>query len=554
MEHLMPNLLLTSVEYSSYISIPKFIIFLVLFFPWLPLVSWVYQDAKFVETREIFWTAIVFAAGAAGVTIWLVVPLFIIGMMFYITAVAAASISYVAHRNTRVLDADRVLTSEHIKNLFVSKEKKLAALKNFVFVTANNNEVPMPEPRTPDFFGYKVAYDIFNDAAWRRASDIVFLPTHQDYNITYQIDGAALKQPSMTRDQMEYFTRFIKNLADLDANEKRKPQEGKFTIHQGDNCIEWEIATAGSTAGEHIKLKQIIHQDITRLPDIGLMPDQYEHLNKFRELKQGVFIVSGPEKAGVTTTFYALLRNHDAFINNINTLERQLSAELPNITQNLFALSDTATTTFDKKLQAMVRMGPDIVGVAGCQDKETAQIICQAAKDTKLMYVTLEADSVVKATTTWVKLVADTKLATETLLGVGNQRLLRRLCNECKQPYTPNTELLRRFNIPAQKAKVLYRAGKVQYDKHGKPRICENCQGTGFVGRIGVFETIMMDNQLRNAVRRSRSGSELGAQFRSAKMLYLQEQALRQVVAGTTAINEMVRVFSKSGGQKTKQV
>jgi type II secretory ATPase GspE/PulE/Tfp pilus assembly ATPase PilB-like protein len=551
MVYFMPDLLLTSVGYGSYISITKFIIFLALFLAWLWLVTWVHHDAKSVETREVLWTAIVLGTGAVAAVIWLLIPLFVIGMLLYVIAVAVTSISYVTHRNTRVMDYDRILTGEHIKGLFVSKTKKLDALKSLVFVTANKNEVPLPEPRTPDFFGYKVSHEIFTDAMWRRASDVVFLPTPQDYRVVYQIDGAALKQSSIARDQTEYLIRFIKNLADLDVNEKRKPQKGKFRIQRGEQDTEWEVMTAGSTAGEQVRLKQITQEDITKLADIGLTSYQQEQLNKIQEVGQGLFVISGPKKTGVTTTFYALLRNHDAFINSINTLEREPSVELSNITQDVFALSDTGTTTFDKKLQAMIRMGPDIVGVAGCEDTETAQVACNAAKDGKIMYVTLEADSVIKALDKWIKLVGDRDLAIETLLGISNQRLLRTLCEECKQAYAPNKELLRKFGVPAEKAKVLHRAGKVQYDKHGKAVICENCQGTGFIGRTGVFEMITINDELRKAMQQSESLSEISSQFRGAKMLYLQEQALRKVIDGTTAINEMLRIFSRK--QKTRK-
>ena len=542
----MPDLLLSAVEYSGYISIVKFLVFLVLFFPWLPLLSWVYADAKAVGTKEVFWTAIVFGLGAVAAIIWLVMPVFIIGMLFYLIVVGAASVSYVMHRNARVPDFDRVLTAEHLKGLFTSEEKKLETLKSFIFITANNNEVPVPQPQTPDFFGYKVAHDILTDATWRRASDIVFSPTPQNYNVAYYVDGAALKQPTIARDQMEYFVRFVKNLADLDADEKRKPQKGKFRVYQNKENTEWEVATAGSTAGEQVQLRHITQQTITKLADINLTPNQYEQLNKINELKQGLFIIAGPKKSGVTSTFYALLRNHDAFINSVNTLERKPSAELPNITQNVFTLSDTGTTTYAKKLQAVVRMGPDVVGVTDCEDGETAQVACAAAKDGKIVYVTLKADNVIRALGKWMKLVGDRDLATEALLGISNQRLLRKLCEECKQAYEPNKELLRKFNIPAEKAKAFYRAGKVQYDKRGKPSTCENCQGTGFVGRMGVFEIIMINDELRNAMRQSKSLSEISTQFRRAKMLYLQEQALRRVVGGTTAINEMVRVLAKS--------
>jgi len=549
----MPDLLLTSVEYSGYISIAKFVIFLILFFLWLPLLTWLYSDARAIGTKEVFWTATVFGTGAAAAIVWLVMPIFIIGMLFYLIAVGAASISYVMHRNAIVPDFDRILTAEHIKGLFASEEKKLDALKSFIFITANNNEVPLPEPRTPDFFGYKAAYDILTDAIWRRASDIVFSSTPQNYKVTYYVDGAALKQPPLARDQMEYFIHFVKDLGGLDADEKRKPQKGKFRIYRNKENIEWELTTAGSTAGEQIRLKQITQQNITKLADINLTPDQYEQLNKVRATKQGLFIISGPKKSGVTTTFYTLLRNHDAFINSINTLERKPSEDLPNITQNLYTLSDTGTTTYAKKLQAIVRMGPDIIGVADCTDGETARIACEAAEDGKIVYVILEADNVKQALGKWMKLVADRNLAAETLLGMSGQWLLRKLCEQCKQAYQPDKNLLRKFNIPPEKAKVLYRAGKVQYDKRGKPSTCENCQGTGFVGRMGVFEIITINDELRKSIRESKSFSEISTQFKRAKMLYVQEQALRRVISGTTAINEMIRVFSTSKKRKARR-
>ncbi|MHC4394455.1 MAG: GspE/PulE family protein [Planctomycetota bacterium] len=541
----MPVLLLTSIEYGSYISVFSLLIFLVSFFLWLLLITWVYSDAKAVGAKELFWTAVVFGTGGAAAVIWLILPFFIVGMLVYLIAVAAASLGYVTHRNALVMDSERVLTSEHIKGLFVNEQKKLDTLKGFLFVTANNNEVPTPESRTPDFFGYKTAYDLFNDASWRRADIVMFSPTPHDYSVAYYVDGAALKQPSIPKEQMEHFIHFVKSLADLDTNEKRKPQKGVFYIRQDKKDTQWQLTSAGSTAGEQLRLKQITKHDLMRLVDINLTAEQYEQLNKISELKQGLLIIAGPKKSGVTTTFYSLLRDHDAFINSINTLERKPSADLPNITQEVFSLGDTGITTYAKKLQAIIRMGPDIVGVADCQDAETAKVIAEAAKNGKMMYITLEADNVIKAVGKWMQLVGDRSLAIDPLLGISNQRLLRKLCDECKQAYEPNKEILRKFNISPEKAKVFYRPGKVQYDKHGKPRACENCQETGFVGRMAVFEMIMLDDQLKSSIKHAKSLSEIDAHFKSAKMLYLQDHALQKVISGLTAINEMVRIFSK---------
>jgi len=550
----MPNLVLAAIVYGGYISVIKLAVFGVLFLVWIPLVCWVHNDAKAVDTDDIFWTGLVLGVGAGALLVWQLVPIFLVGLLLYLLAVAGTSLAYVKHRNARVMEFDRVLTVDHIKSLFVSQEEKLAVLKSFVFITANRNEVPLPEPRTPDFFGYKMSYDLLSDAAWRRASDILFSPAADEYKVTYYVDGAALQQPSMPKEQARFLIHFLKSVADLDIKEKRKPQKGTFMVSKDQEHTDWEVTTAGSTAGEQILIKLLTIKDIAKLEEIGLMPDQLEQLRSFRGLKEGLFIVSGPKKSGATSTFYSLLRNHDAFINSINTLEKAPSSKLLNITQEVYSPSDSGTTTYGQKLEEIVRMGPDIVGVANCEDSETARAACAGAKDGKLVYVQLEAGSVIQALGKWLKLVGDRGLATDSLLGISNQRLLRKLCQECRQAYAPNKEVFRKFNINAEKTKALYRAGKVIYDKHGKPSDCEGCQGTGYVGRMAVFETIIINKDLRKVVRHAKSLPEIGTHFRRAKMLYVQEQALRRVVGGITAIDEMIRVLSASKSKgKTKQ-
>jgi len=542
----MPDLVLAAIEYGGYISVVKLVIFTVFFFVWIPLVSWVHNDAKAVDTNDVFWTGLVLGSGAAGLMLWQLIPIFIVGLLIYVVAVSATSLAYVKHRNARVMDFDRVLTAEHLKNLFVSNESKLEALESFTFITSNRNEVPLPEPRTPLFFGYKMSYDLLTDAAWRRAANVIFSPTPHEYRVTYFVDGTSIQQPSIPREQAKFIINFLKEVGGLDAKEKRKPQKGRFMVSKEQAHTEWEVTTAGSTAGEQVMIKLLTVKDISRLDEIGLMPDQLQQLTSFRDLKQGLFIVSGPKKSGATSTFYALLRNHDAFLNSINTLEKQPSAELPNITQVSFSPSDSGTSTYGKKLEEMIRMGPDIVGVANCEDPETAKQASLGAKDGKIIYVQIEADSVIQALAKWLKLVGDRNLVSNTLLGISNQRLLRKLCKECRQAYAPNKDIFRKFNINAEKTKALYRAGKVIYDKHGKPSDCEDCQGIGYVGRTGVFETIIINDELRKVVRHAKSLPEIGNHFRRAKMLYIQEQALRKVIAGITAINEMIRATSSS--------
>ncbi len=136
----MPYLILSAAEYAGYISIIKLAAFVVLFFLWLPLVGWVFSDAKAVGTKETYWSAVILGTGSAAIIIWLLIPVFIIGALIYVLAVAATALIYVNHRNSRVMDYARVLTAEHIKNLFVSKDKRLDALKGFLFITANQQK------------------------------------------------------------------------------------------------------------------------------------------------------------------------------------------------------------------------------------------------------------------------------------------------------------------------------------------------------------------------------------------------------------------------------
>ena len=552
----MPNSILSSIGYGDYIAVYKFVIFLASFFLWMPLIAWVDKDAEAVGTRKVFWVSVIFGSVVVTTVTWLTLPFFVVGLILYLTVLAITTIAYVKHRNSIVMDYDKILTIEHIKKLFGSKDEETNISNSFLFITANKNEVPLPQNKTPDFYGYKVAYGLLADATWRRASDVILSSTSQNYEVTYYVDGTAIKQPAMDREKVKYLIHFIKNLADLDRNEKRKPQMGNFRIRQNGQDLQWDVVTTGSTAGEQIRLKQTIKHNVMGLSEIGLTGTQYSQLNEIRSAKQGLFIVAGPKKSGITTTFYALLKNHDPFLYSINTLEKRIAAELPNTTQNVFTLSDTGTSTYAKRLQQIVRTGPDVVGVGECSDAETARVACELAKDGRIIYVVIEADGVIKALTKWIDLVGDKNTAVEPLLGITNQRLLRKLCDECKQGYEPNRDVVKKFGLPADKARVLYRPGKPELGRGDKQIICDSCQGTGFVGRMAVFETIVIDNKLREGIRKLETMSEIAAQFRQAKMLYLQEQALMRVVEGTTAINEVVRMFatSKKQPEKPRQV
>jgi type II secretory ATPase GspE/PulE/Tfp pilus assembly ATPase PilB-like protein len=540
----MPTI--AQIQMGFYISPIKLAVFIIGFLGWLPLLNWVYQDAAHVRANGKRWTTIVFTAGAVGLIMWLIVPLFIVGLPLYIIFLAVPAILYLMHRNSLVDEYQKVLTVQHIKSLFVNEQKILDKIqKGLVFVTANKNKVPPPAPKTPEFFGYKTSQEFFDDAIWRRAEYVLLTPAaDQQYSVNYVIDGVNEKQNPRTKEEVEFFIRYLKNLADLDIEEHRKPQTGRFTVQKDGKAYGWEVITAGTTAGEQIRLRYTAEYSLKKKDELGLIPDQLENLKAVAKGPKGVFLVTGPKKSGVTTTFYSMIRNIDPFLNNINVLEKNPESELPNVTQISFALSDTGTTTYAKKFYHMLRTGPDIVGVEQGNDKEIANLACSLLKDNKPSYITYEAVSTIDALAKWISLVGDKALAINSLVGISNQRLARTLCQQCRQPYEPNKELLRKHNIPSENITAFYRQGETAYNKRGKPILCTNCQGTGFHGRTAIFEIIILDPQTKQLLLQAKTINDIASIFRRAKMLYLQEQAIRKVALGVTSINEAIRALS----------
>jgi len=542
----MSGMLATGSEVAGYIALWKAVLMAAAFLSWMPLVGWVNTDSKAVGTQTVAWTVGIAVTGAAALWVWMLIPAFLIGLLVYLISFGAITIAYVVHRNALVADFERILTVDQIKGLLINETKKLEKLSmGLSFITGNKNKVPLPTPKTREVSGFAVVCEVLEDAIWRRADQISLIPRKDDYNVVYEIDGIATKQPQRTREEIDDFIYYVKQLADLDIQERRKPQKGRFYAVKDEQLkTEWQVQTSGTTAGEQVRLDKVSGIVSRKLDDLGLNDNQIESMRSLRDLDSGVALITGIPQSGKTTTLYTLLGNHDPFLNNINTLEKAPQAELPNITQNVFTMTDSGTTTYSRRLQTLLRRGPDIVGIEECQDAQSAKLACAAAKDGRIIYATLEADSVNQAIEKWLKLVGDRALAVETLAAVLNQRLVRTLCTDCRQPYKPNQALFKKFNLPAEDVNLFYRAGEIEYDKHGKPIVCETCQGTGYYGRVGMFETIRITDDVRESLKAASSAKDIATAVRKTRMLYMQEQAIKKVVAGETSINEVILNFS----------
>jgi type II secretory ATPase GspE/PulE/Tfp pilus assembly ATPase PilB-like protein len=266
---------------------------------------------------------------------------------------------------------------------------------------------------------------------------------------------------------------------------------------------------------------------------------------------KGIVLVSAPKGQGLTTTLYAILRAHDAFLEHIHTIEGPSDTDLEGITQN--RLPAGAPPAEEVKLINWVgSQEPEVLMVSNISEGKSAQSLAKLAATGRRVYVGLRGSSTFETLSTWRKLVGDDKLAMADLQMVINCRVLRRLCAACKVGYSPDPGTLRKLNMDPDKVGKLFQARTEPIrDPKGNPIPCEFCKELHFKGRVGVYETLVIDDEVRAMIESGGSVNQLKALFRKQRGKYLQEQALAQVEAGETSIQEVLRVMKPPEGSSS---
>jgi type II secretory ATPase GspE/PulE/Tfp pilus assembly ATPase PilB-like protein len=551
---------------GGYISIVRAVLVLVALIPWLLFCQWLDKDMmnlrKLKFNREL-WNGVVLGGGVAGFVVLMFLPwkspgLFAAGFGLWFVLTVGVCGSYVFVRNSSVDSAGRVFTPRHIKAWFAGLGKRdrkkdsspSLAFERVKLVGADKRKVGVPQDPNQTA-AFEAAQNLLFDALWRRATDVEMLVAGNGVKITYRIDGVSIARndllPEETASEVaDQALRFLKKVAGLETEEKRKPQKGMISgsipgSPGGDTKI--EINTSGTTQHERLALKIIGDENRLRIGDLGLLPAQREVLDGFYKSPGGLVLISGPRASGVTTTLYALLRGHDAFMQNLLTIEQAPLYELENITQYLYD-STKHEGSYARQLQTVLRREPDVVMVSDCLDRETAHLAVTAARGGKKIYMGVTAKDSFDALKRVLSLAGDTDAVAEALLGVTSQRLMRKLCVACRIAYKPDPNLLKKANLPLDKIEHFYRTPRPEEctDEKGNPRICPNCQGSGYYQRTGIFEVLGASDTLREQIKAGQPVNMIRATARKANMLYLQEVGLQKVIEGTTSMNEMLRV------------
>ncbi len=554
MDHVgLPCLLGFSTDIITYVNPTKIGIVVVLLVFWALAAQWIDRDTDIVKTKREQWNLIVMSGGLVGFLVLFVGPwtgvLFVAGIAAWLALAGGAMLWYVIHRNGRVIPAARVLTIDHFKRTIkrdAGKKKSKSEKGLRVHISNHKGDFVEPPDDPEESKTFDAVQDFLFDLLWRRASNAELVATKESHRLVYRVDGVVTeKQGGLPNEDAERIIRFLKQTAGLNVEEIRRPQKGTIKaalLDQEGDVGPTEIQTSGSTAGERLRLKIQASPKVLRLPELGLAKPRLEAVQTHViDKPTGLVIVSAPKEHGITTSQYAILKCHDAYMHNIHAIERRPAADLDNITQQVYEGAN-ADVDYARLLQTTLRREPDIVMVGECEDRETAQIASRAAADDRKLYLGMQAKDAFDALTNYLAFVDDNKLASSALLAIINQRLVRKLCTECREAFKPDVATLKKLNLPADKIECFYRTPtEPKLDRKGREIICTNCRGTGYLGRTGVYEVLIVDEPTTKLIAAGEPINRIKAQCRKNKMYYLQEEGLLKVIDGTTSMQEVLR-------------
>jgi len=367
-----------------------------------------------------------------------------------------------------------------------------------------------------------------------RASDIHFEPDEKSLRVRFRIDGFLYESFTLPKQVHPSINSRIKILAEMDIAETRLPQDGNFNIKLENRSFEIRVSTFPTIYGENAVLR-ILDQTspLLKLEDLGFSS---EMLNQFKQLirrPNGIIFVTGPTGSGKTTTLYAILNMINSTDKNIITIEDPVEYRLPFIRQTQVNLK--AGITFATGLRSILRQDPDVIMIGEVRDLETSEIAHQAALTGHLVLSTLHTNDAPEAITRLLDIGVEPYLISSSLIGVLGQRLVRKICPDCKTSYEFEPKNLNHLGEEAKKLKnpiTLYR---------GKG--CKNCKQSGYLGRTGIFELLVINERIKQLISEKASTQEIRETAKkSYGMVSLREDGLKKVLEGITTLDEVNRV------------
>ena len=401
-----------------------------------------------------------------------------------------------------------------------SSERNKAAMEEF--------EAELRNEKTP---AVRLVSAILSAAATKKASDIHIEPQPLGTVVRIRVDGVLRELTHIPSELTSFLVSRIKILSDMDISERRVPQDGRFLVQIGKNNLDLRVSTLPTHAGEKVVMR-LLDPTASRVgfEKLGLATDNASALATVLTAPQGMLLVTGPTGSGKSTSLYACLNTLRSPSVNIITVEDPIEYRIEDINQ--VQVNPKAGLTFAGCLRSMLRQDPNVIMVGEIRDQETAEIALQAAQTGHLVLSTLHTNDSIAAITRLLDLNVPSFLIAASVTAVIAQRLVRKLC-VCRD-MAPMTE---------DHAQRLLAAGIVDFDSTAYvPVGCSECDNSGYKGRVGIYELLLMDEQIRSAIRAGARDEEIRNLARSGGMRLMQEDALEKVKQGITTMEEVLRV------------
>src|SRR5712691_4437014 len=401
-----------------------------------------------------------------------------------------------------------------------SRQSQADAIREF---QAELRQQPTPAVR---LFSAMIA-----EAVAKRASDIHVDPHATGTTVRIRVDGILRDMIAIPRKHQDSLISRIKILADMDIAERRVPQDGRLLVRIGANRHDLRVSTLPASYGEKVVIRLLDQRTaLVRFEDLGLWTEHSDLLASILKRPQGMVLVTGPTGSGKTTTLYAALNLLRSRTLNIITVENPVEYMIEGINQ--VQVNERAGRTFAGCLRSILRQDPNVIMVGEIRDAETAEIAVTAAQTGHLVFSTLHTNDSISAVTRLIDLNIPPFLVASSVTAIIAQRLVRRLCKCCDQ-----------VTIPPQYETQLLAAGITEFDrKTFAPVGCPACDNTGYVGRVGIYEILVFEDQVSEVVRSGGGPEEIRVFAGSNGMRFLQEDALLKVQMGLTSLEEVLRV------------
>ena len=380
----------------------------------------------------------------------------------------------------------------------------------------------------------KLVNHILSQSIKARSSDVHIEPYQNSFKVRYRVDGILYDLLTPPKWIQPALISRIKVMAKLNIAEKRLPQDGRFEVKIGDQKIDVRVSTLPTSFGERVVMRLLNKSSsVFDLVELGLSKKQLTDLKQMVQAPHGIILVTGPTGSGKTTTLYSILSSINKPEINIITIEDPVEYQLPGISQ--IQVNPKIDLTFARGLRSIVRQDPDVILVGEIRDRETAEIAVQSALTGHLVFSTLHTNDSASAITRLVDIGVEPFLISSSVNAVIAQRLVRVLCDSCKEAYEPDSSVLALGLKPENiKNYTLFRA-----------KGCENCFQTGYRGRIAIFEMMMMGYKLKTLIQNTHDAFQIKQESLKLGLTTLRRDGIDKVLRGITTIEEIIRVTQK---------